>query len=191
MARLKAGDEDAAAHVFHRYRHRLIALARSRLDHHIGPKVDPEDVLQSVFRSFFTRHVDGKFELEDWDGLWSLLTLITVRKCHRQYERFQTGRRNVQREVPPQTADPAGNSWEQVIARDPTPAEAAILAEMVEQLMRSLEWRERLMLSLRLQGYTVPEISAQVERTERTVRRVLERVKKQLEQMRAEDAAGP
>ena len=189
MARLRAGDQDAAAQVFQRFGQRLIALARSRLDKHIGPKVDPEDVLQSVFQSFFARHVSGQFELADWNGLWGLLTVITIRKCRRQYERFQTDRRDVHREIQtPFSASKWGADC-QAVARDPTPSEAAMLAETVEQLMRNLEERERRMLALRLQGYKIPEISESVGRTERTVRRVLDRVKRHLERMRAEDVA--
>ena len=46
MARLRAGDADAARSVFERYTERLIALARSRLGKRLRQKVDPEDVLQ-------------------------------------------------------------------------------------------------------------------------------------------------
>src|SRR5262245_50887646 len=86
---LRNGDETAAAEIFERFTGRLIGLARSRLDQRLQGKVDPEDVLQSVYRSFFVRHRDGKFKLESWDNLWSLLAQITVRKCCRQIERFK------------------------------------------------------------------------------------------------------
>jgi len=49
LARLQAGDDAAATRVFHRYAHRLIARARSRLDARLRAKVDPEDVVQYVF----------------------------------------------------------------------------------------------------------------------------------------------
>jgi hypothetical protein len=52
VARLRAGDEGMAAEIFHRFAHRLLALVRSRLDSLLRPKVDPEDLLQSVFHSF-------------------------------------------------------------------------------------------------------------------------------------------
>src|SRR4051794_21953217 len=81
MARLRAGDEVAAQEVFGRYAHRLIALARSRLGERLRPKVDAEDVVQSVFKSFFVRYAEDRFDLGGWDGLWSLLTVITLRKC--------------------------------------------------------------------------------------------------------------
>ena len=40
-----------------------------------------EDVMASVFKSFFRRHAEAPFDLSSWDSLWSLLTLITLRKC--------------------------------------------------------------------------------------------------------------
>src|SRR5438552_2680938 len=84
MARLRAGDADAAARVFERFAHRLAALAQVHLDGRTRRLVDPEDVLQSVFRSFFARHADGQLDLADWDGLWALLVVLTLRKCGRK-----------------------------------------------------------------------------------------------------------
>src|SRR5262245_57321577 len=95
MARLTAGDDEAAAAVFQRYAQRLIALAHSRLDEAARHKEDPEDVVQSVLRSFFTRHRGGQFHLADWDGLWSMLALITVRKCVNRIEYLRAECRDV------------------------------------------------------------------------------------------------
>src|SRR5947208_1520974 len=78
-------------------------------------------------------------------------------------------------------------SW-QGIAREPTPAEAAMLAETVEHLMRNLDERDRRILEMSLRQEPVPQISAEVGCTERTVRRVLERVRKRLERQRADGA---
>ena len=55
ITRLRDGDSEAATEIFHRFAARLIALARTRLDSRVRQKVDPEDVVQSVFRSFFIR----------------------------------------------------------------------------------------------------------------------------------------
>ncbi|HEX8203704.1 MAG TPA: ECF-type sigma factor [Isosphaeraceae bacterium] len=190
MVRLRGGDDEAAARVFRRFVPRLVALARGHLGGRLRPKVDPDDVAQSVFRSFFARQADGQWVLEDWDGLWGLLAVITLRKCQRQGERFTAGRRDVRREVAASPAEGSGTAWE-AIDREPTPADAVALTELVEALMRPLEGRERRILEMRLQGYAVPEIGAAVGRTERTVHRVLERVRTRLERMNAEDAAEP
>ncbi len=190
LARLRAGDRDAAAEVFTRFTHRLVALARSRMDQLIRRKVDPEDVLQSVYRSFFRRHGEGQFDLESWDHLWFMLTTFTLRKCGHRIEYFRAACRDVQREVP-LAADPDASAadW-QVLTKDPTPSEAARLAETVEQLMSGLSPRERDMLALSLQGYTTPEISARVGRSERTVQRLLLRVRGRLEEMNADGGPG-
>jgi RNA polymerase sigma-70 factor (ECF subfamily) len=181
MARLRAGDQDAATHIFNRFARQLINLTRSRLDTLLRPKMDPEDVLQSVYRSFFDRHARGQYDLENWDSLWGILTLITIRKCGHRLEYYRAARRDIQREaaLPPEAS---GIGWE-AVARDPTPSEAAQLTETIEQLMAGLTSRQRDMVALRLQGYTAPEISARVKRTERTVQRVLQRVKTKLERI--------
>ena len=55
-------------------------LAGTRLNTRVRRQVDPEDVVQALFRSFFDRQAAGQFELENWNSLWSLLVRIAVRK---------------------------------------------------------------------------------------------------------------
>jgi RNA polymerase sigma factor (sigma-70 family) len=183
MARLQAGDQEAAAQIFERFASRLIALARSRMGQRMRQKEDPEDVLQSVYQSFFIRQARGEFELRDWDSLWALLATITLNKCGHRIEHFQAARRDLRREVAPLTRDDVTASLEG-IARDPTPQEAAVLAELLEQTMRSLEGYQRQILELSLQGYSVAEISTRVGYTQRTVQRILQRVRSNLERQR-------
>jgi RNA polymerase sigma-70 factor (ECF subfamily) len=190
LTRLRAGDEDAAARIFHQFAARLIALARSQLDAALRRKMDPEDVLQSVFRSFFARQASQPYALDDWDGLWSLLARITVRKCGRRLAHFRAQRRDVGREVAARAApDESAADWE-ALAREPTPAEAAMLTETVEELLRELSERDRRILVLSLEGCPVAEISGQVGCTERTVYRVLDFIRGRLEAMRDEAGAG-
>jgi RNA polymerase sigma-70 factor (ECF subfamily) len=186
MARLQAGDEAAAAAVFHRFAQRLIALARAHLDARLRQKVDPEDVLQSIYRTFFRRHAAGQFDLRSWDGLWALLTVITVRKCGQWGEHFYPGRRDLGREAAAEPVCGATDPLAAAEAREPTPSEVFMLTETVEHLLRGLGPREREIVSLALQGHTAQEVSALVGRPERTVYRVLERIRKQLERLQAE-----
>lgn len=44
-----------------RYTRRLLELARRQLPERVRRRVDPEDVVQSVYRSFFRRLNDGQF----------------------------------------------------------------------------------------------------------------------------------
>jgi RNA polymerase sigma-70 factor (ECF subfamily) len=188
MDRLRAGDQDAATAVFRRFTGRLIALARAELDARTRGKVDPEDVVQSAYRSFFTRVDAGQFEVATWDELWALLTVITVRKCMNRARYFRAGRRDARVEIAPGTeglGDPI-----LAVDREPTPSEAAMLAETIEQLLRGFDPDDRAIVELSLQGYTTPEIGARLGFAERTVRRVRERLKRRLHRWQADGARG-
>lgn len=192
MARLRAGDDDVATLLFDRYHQRLLALARKRLSDAVRQKVDPDDVVQSVYRSFFHRHQLGQFQVEDWDNLWTLLTLITVRKCAGRAEYFLTACRNVRKERAPAADDSHGErvDW-QPEASDPTAEEAVLLAETIEQVMRGLDGWECEVFTLSLQGYSVQEIGERVGRAERSVERVRGRVKKRLLRLQEDESDGP
>jgi DNA-directed RNA polymerase specialized sigma24 family protein len=180
LARLRTGDERAAAELFGRFAHRLAGLARQKLGKALRGKEDPDDAVQSALKSFFVRYAAGQYELASWDDLWGLLTRITAHKCGHRFERFHAARRDVRREVSAPTADDSNASWE-ILARDPKPAEALVLAELLEELHRPLGDRDRGILSLRLQGEEVATICTQLQCSERTVFRVLERIRSKLE----------
>jgi len=142
-------------------------------------------VVQSAYKSFFVRQREGDLEVGTWDGLWGVLTLITLRKCADRAAYYGAGKRDVAREIAPRPAD-SGPVGAEALAldRDPLPDEAAILAETVEALFRSVDDPdERAILELSLQGFTTPEISDKLGRAERSVRRLRERVRKRLERM--------
>lgn len=160
-----------------RYGQRLIALARKRLDRRLRGKVDPEDVLQSVFRSFCRRHAEGKWNLADESALWPLLVRITLRKCNRRLEHFFAARRDVRREE-------EASAVQAAIDPKPTPEEASILAEAAETVMKRLgNDVKRRIFELSLQGYSVVEISEQVGYYERGVERVRAEIRTLLQAM--------
>ena len=53
-------DQQAADLLVRRYAGRLIALARSKLPGRTKRRLDPEDIMQSVCRTFFVRVRDGR-----------------------------------------------------------------------------------------------------------------------------------
>lgn len=171
--------------LFERFTRRLIGLARGHLDTRLRHKIDPEDVVQSAYKSFFLRYGEGTLAAEGWDGLWGLLTTITLRKCADRVRYHRAECRDINREA----AAPAGlenaEPWRDTVGREPTPEEAATLAETVEQLLRDLDGDERPIVELSLQGYSTQEISARLGRAERSVRRLRERVRRQLERQQA------
>jgi RNA polymerase sigma-70 factor (ECF subfamily) len=188
MDQLRSGEDAAAREVFARFASRLIGLARRHLDARLAVKIDPEDVVQSAYKSFFLRQREGGLEVATWDGLWGLLTMITLRKCADRAAQFYTEKRDVTREMPAGVPDDSSPVLVEVaLDREPLPDEAAVLAETVEALFRAIDDPdERSILELSLQGHTASEISERLGRAERSVRRLREHIRKRLERMQAE-----
>jgi RNA polymerase sigma-70 factor (ECF subfamily) len=182
LARLHSGDDAAAHELFGRFAHQLIALALHHIDTPLRHKVDPEDVVQSVYKSFFARYGTGNLDLVNWNSLWGLLTLITVRKCAERAAYHRAERRDAAREVSAPREEEAA-PWLEPFGREPTPLEAAVLNETVEQLLAGLDEEERPILELSLQGYTTREISERLGRAERTVRLLREGIRHRLERL--------
>ena len=187
VARWRRGDQQAATELFHRYAERLIALARSRLSAKLAQRIDPEDVVQSAYRSFFGDARDGRYHIHAGGELWQLLVTITLHKLQVQVQRNTRQKRSVDRERNFGSEDSLVGLQAQVLSQEPSPVEAVALSDELEQLMRLLEPVERRMLELRLQGADVYEIAADTNRSVATVYRVLERVKQHLEQARADN----
>jgi RNA polymerase sigma-70 factor (ECF subfamily) len=181
MARVRAGDEAAASQLFHRFASRLIALARGRLDALVRQKVDPEDVVQSVFKSFFLRHAEGQWDLGGWEGLWALLTVLTVRRCGRHAAHYRRASRDVRREAAPRDGENEPLAVCAALAREPSPAEAAELADTLGELLTSLDQRDRDIVVFSLQGYETAEVAARAGCSQRSVQRVLQWVRSRLE----------
>jgi len=182
VARWRAGDQAAAAELFQRYASRLIALARSRLSARLAQRVDPEDVVQSAYRSFFGDAKDGRCDVRRGGDLWQLLVTITLHKLHDQVKRHRRAKRAVDREMTVGSDESWLNVEAHLATQLPSPMEAVALADEVEQIMRDLKPLYRRILELRLQGYNIDEIAAATQSGERTVRRVLDQVKQQLAQ---------
>ena len=185
MQRLSIGDASAASEVFNRYSGQLIQLAQQRLNWRLRRKLDPEDVVQSAFQSFFRLHSEQETHFENWAALWGLLSLITLRKCGRKLEYFRAACRDIDLENPTllnaRMIDESRADWE-AVANDPTPAQAAVLADTLEVMLSQLNEQERRVATMCLQGYPVSEISVNIGRSERTVQRILERLEAELSQ---------
>jgi RNA polymerase sigma-70 factor (ECF subfamily) len=168
--RLQARDPAAATEVVRRYTTRLSALARRRLHPTVRAHLDPEDIVQSAFRSFFHRQSRAPYQLDDWRDVWQLLACITARKCARK---ARTGRREL----------PSSVALEGCIDPRPLPEETATVNDTIAYLVRDLSRRERAMFLLRLHGWSSSEISERFGCTERKVQRLVEHIRARLHRL--------
>ena len=183
--------DDAARRLWERYLPRLLTLARRHLDRRIRILQDPEDVVQSMGKSFFKRLRRGDFDLADRDALWSLLVTITLNKARDAADRHLAAKRDVGR-IQPLTRSDEGRSdtaHEALApeAYEPTPAEADVLNEALERRLQDLDKPDVRKLELRkvalmkLEGYTNQEIATALKCGNRTVERKLALIRKRWE----------
>ena len=169
------GQDDAATAIFDRYVSRLIALARSRIGPKLKRRIDAEDVIQSAYRSFFVHAKDDQYQLNKAGDLWRLLASITLHKLYGQIEKQTAAKRSINNEEPTDLAAVAAT------APEPSPAEVIAIVEELNSVTQNLPLEERLVFAARLQGQGIAEIGKAVEKSERTVRRLLARVKRKME----------
>ena len=180
LNRWREGDESAAAELFDRYVNRLTALARKRLSARMQRRVEAEDVVQSAYRSFFVKAGDGRYTLEHSGDLWRLLATITISKVRGQVE-FNTAKKRAVYDEASMNDRGELRVDPELVAREPDPAEAIGVVEELEAVMAGLSPLHRRILELRLQHCSTEEIAKEVERTDRTVRRILENIRGDLQ----------
>jgi DNA-directed RNA polymerase specialized sigma24 family protein len=180
IARLKAGEDAAAEHLWEGYFRRLVGLARHRLRGLPRAAADEEDVALSAFDSFCRAAEGGRFpRLDDRDDLWQLLVLLTARKAARlaRHERQPKGGGGAVRHASALTggekAELAG-----VIGREPTPAFAAQIAEECRQRLDGLDNAGlRAVAVAKMEGYSNVEIAERLRVVSRTVERRLKSIR--------------
>jgi RNA polymerase sigma-70 factor (ECF subfamily) len=180
LARLRQNDGTAWQTLWKEYGERLMRLIEGRLSATLRRRVGAEDVLASVFRTFWRRLSTNEYQFEEGRDLWSLLSTIALNKARTQARYHRRDKRDVRRE---ETDDPADPNRADRIGQVPAPEslpDAVEVAEQFDQLCELLSDEELQIVALRLQGETQAEIGKQVNRSERWVREVLKKVERRL-----------
>lgn len=172
LSRLRDGEEDAATALYLRYARRLQTLAERQTDQKMAVRVDPEGVVQSVFRTFFRRVNMGQYNVSDADELWKLLLVIALNKLRTTATAHRTAKRDIDKTVRLNDSD------QKKTAQDD---EALLVLKMtVSEVVGQLSDFERDIVWLRIQGYEIQEIADRCQRSKRSVERILQNFRKRL-----------
>jgi len=171
---IQAGSESAAKELFDKYCERLMRLSKRRISQRMASRFDPDDVVQSAFRTFFKRVKNDEFTFEQEEDLFKLLVRLTVRKTLRQVVHHQAAKRSPISEMTDGSDD--SQLLAQVAGNVPAPDVELALLEQFEKLMESLTPMERQVVELKMQGYTTVEIAEKLGSYDRKIRRLLERI---------------
>jgi len=174
LGRLRRGQQDAATELYLRYAQRLRALVRSRCSSQLARRLEPDDIVQSVFRRFFRRVLQGEYDVPPGEELWGLLLVIALNKIRTEETFHRAGKRDIRLSAQP--ADPA-------VLETCAVDDSALLEVCVEDVLCHLPDNQRELVELRIQGHEVAELARRTGRSKRTVERILQDVRTRLRQL--------
>jgi RNA polymerase sigma-70 factor (ECF subfamily) len=179
---LRAGDEATLREVYAQYGPLLRGIADSRLAPGLKRRVDADDIVQSTFRTFFRRAQGGQFQFADNQRLWNLLLAIGLTKLREKVRYHGRQTRAVERERATASTKPGDSTppEDSFIAPAPSPDAAVELADAYESFLGGLDEQERKLVDLKLQDRTNDEAAEALGISERSVRRILQRLEEKM-----------
>lgn len=167
----RQGDQDAAALLYDRYSRRLKGLARSRFSPRLARRLEPDDIVQSVFRRLFTRASAADYSVPEGSELWGLLLVIAA-NCIRSAEEFHhAGKRDARLTASDSVLKGQAESE----------GEGAFLNAVVNEALERLPPACQRVARLRIAGHEVEEIAEIIGRSLRTTERLLQECRSHLE----------
>jgi RNA polymerase sigma-70 factor (ECF subfamily) len=174
LRKLRQGDQEAARVLYLRYAGRLRALARSKSSPDLAGRVDDDDIVQSVFGSFFRGVIHGSYDVPAGEELWNLFLVIALNKIRAKGAHHRAAKRDVRLT----TSDEAIGESADPLSSD---RQASVLLRLaVEEVLQQLPEGQGEIIRLRMQGYEVAEIAQMTGRAKRSVERNLQKGRTEL-----------
>jgi len=172
VKRSRSGEQDAATQIYLRYGGRLTSLVKKRCSTQLARHAGVEDIVQSVFVTFFRRIGEGCYDVSDGDVLWNVLAVIARNRVRTAATYYYAAKRNACRTI------------DGLIAREFIESHAnahdhgfETFEQYVQEILEQLPSRSRLLVELRLDGFTIAE-SAKIARcSRRTAERVMQEMR--------------
>jgi RNA polymerase sigma-70 factor (ECF subfamily) len=180
IARAKAGDVQAAEEL-RRLEHDIRMIVRVRLPRALRSRFDSMDFVQAVWQSFLSAEDRKGLHFDNTDQLRGYLIGMARNKVLEAQRQSKSKKYNLDREEPLYVRRGEREVPREVPAADPTPSQDAIAHDRLERLIAGRTPREARVIELRLQGFSFEEIAVQTGLHERTVRRMMETLRRDLD----------
>ncbi len=177
LQRFRQGNQDAADLLYRRYAQRLLTLVRAKQAPDLASRVDSEDIVQSVFGSFFRRVSRGIYDAPAGEELWHLFLVITLNKIRAKGVFHRAAKRDVRLTIGDESIDQYPDGLK---SGDDA---HALLKMAVEEALDRLPVSHRLVVQLRMEGYEVAEIAQMTGRGKRSVERILGECRERLSRL--------
>ncbi|CAN5352083.1 hypothetical protein BH11PLA2_BH11PLA2_31540 [soil metagenome] len=169
LQQYRRGENDAATELYFRYAERLRSLTKAQTSPVLQQRIDTEDIVQSVFRTFFRRAAAGQYQVPDGEELWMLFLVIGLNKIRTAGVHHTAAKRDVRRTT-------AGEGFDRATAVTAAEDETALatLRMTIDELLGPLPPSYREVIDLRIAGHDVNEIARVSKRAKRSVERILQ-----------------
>lgn len=181
---VKGGDSVAANKIWRHYFDQLVRAVRRKLYGQNRAVSDEEDIVLSVFESFYDAAENGRFpDLSDRDDLWQLLLRMSGRKVIDKRRRDRRQRRGGEVRVHSLNELRDGESVIDAIGDEPSPEMVLMMQESVEQFFSHLGVGQlRDLAGAKLEGYSNAELAERFGCSERTIERRLHLIREKCQQ---------
>ncbi len=176
LERYRRGSDDAATQLYLRYARRLYGLAQAQLGPGLRHCVDVDELVQSVFGSFFRRAARGYYDVPAGEELWRLFLVLALHKIRNQAAYHHAAKRDVRR------TEPA------LVERGDDGDDAAyvFLQLAVAEALERLPALQRQLVEMRIEGCEVTDMAQKTGRSRRTVERLLQEARQRLSELLGE-----
>ena len=168
--RFHKGSQEAARHIYTRYAERLRALARVKCASSLPNHLDADDIVQSVFSTFFQSARQGRYDIADGEDLWRLFLVIALNRIRTEEAFLLAAKRDVRLTA---ELDHLPPSTRLKMQAQETTAQG-FLKLVVDEALERLPPQHRRIVQKRMEGYEVSEIAQQIGRSKRSVERILQ-----------------
>lgn len=167
----RKGEDDAATALYLRYAKQLQSIAEGETSAQMAVRVDPEGIVQSVFRTFFRRVDQGQYDISDPGELWKLLLVMALNKVRATAKSHRAVKRDVSRTVSLEHSSEAAQDNDQALA---------VLKMTIAEIVENLPTNDRQIIMMRMEGHEVQDIARECGRSKRSVERILQKFRMRL-----------
>lgn len=178
MERVAQGDEQAAEEICERYHKAIILVIRSRLNQspQLRTQFDSTDILQQVWEDVFA-HPEKLRDFATFEVFLKHLAGMACHKVQKAQKKHFAQKRDLRRRR--HLSDPGVAAAAAAVADpQPDPAQQAASDDALVSWLFSLPRRPRLVVLRLGAGYTHPEIAAELGCSERSIGRIVARIRR-------------
>jgi RNA polymerase sigma factor (sigma-70 family) len=181
VARARAGEAAAVEQLLRSFEEDVRLIVRGRLPRALRSQFDSMDFVQAVWQSVLADPDPAAPSFSSPGHFRGYLAGVAQNKVYEAYRRRTSKKYDLGREERLYVRKSGREQTREVAAPDPTPSQEVQAHDRLEQLLAGRPPLEAEIVRLRREDRTFEEIAAQTGLHERTVRKVIETLRKRME----------